>query len=185
VGLVEIERLQKEYEFEVDFAPFLLRPDVPEGGAPARSAGPPDRPPSALELRGENLGIKFNRGRERTSYSHLALEASEFAMEYGDPWRFHRSLFKTYFEDLDDIGQVETILRAGGDAGLDVDGLRAALEDRRYRERVDEGIAWSRAIGVTAIPTFIFNQTSAVVGAHELETFRQVMGQLGAEPKQT
>jgi predicted DsbA family dithiol-disulfide isomerase len=176
---VEVERLRQEYDLQIDFAPFLLRPDTPPEGAPrqAQSAG---APPSPVEQRGENLGLTFRRGRTLTSNSHLALEAAEFALEYGDPWRFHRRMFKAYFEDLDDIGKIENVVRIGADAGLDAASLQAALEDGRYRQRVDEGIAWSRQIGVTAIPTFIFDERLAVVGAHELPTFRDVMAQLAA-----
>ena len=146
---------------------------------PGRRVTPPDAPPTPIETRGESLGIHYSRGRTITSNSHLALEAAEFALEYGDPWRFHHRLFKAYFDDLEDIGQVDRVVRAGAEAGLDEKSLRAALEERRYRERVDEGIAWSRSIGVTAIPTFVVNDQYAVVGAQPLEVFRSVMEQLG------
>jgi predicted DsbA family dithiol-disulfide isomerase len=84
---------------------------------------------------------------------------------------------------LEDIGVLENVVRIGADAGLDEAELRAALEDGRYRERVDEGIAWSHGVGVTAIPTFVFNEQYGMVGAQELPAFRQVMAQLGQMPK--
>ena len=131
---------------------------------PPRRVTPPEAPPTPIETRGERLGIKFNRGRSLSSNSHLALEGAEFAFEYGDAWRFHRRMFKAYFEDLEDIGRLEAVVRIGADT--------------------DEGIAWTRGVGVTAIPTFVFNQRLAVVGAQELATFRQVLDEIGsaAEP---
>ncbi len=150
---------------------------------PARRAVPPDAPPTPLEQRGKALGIGFSRGRTVSAYSRLALEAAEFAFEHGDEWRFHRRVFRAYFEDLEDIGDVETLLRLGADAGLDGSALRAALLDRRYQAQVDEGIAWSRAIGVTAIPTFIFDGRFALVGAHELDAFREIMAKVAEPPK--
>jgi predicted DsbA family dithiol-disulfide isomerase len=166
----------------VDFAPFLLRPDIGPGGGPARRITAPDAPPTPMEQRGERLGLKFNRGRTQTSYSHLSLEAAEFANEYGDPWRFHRAMYKAYFEDLKDIGDLDVVVGVGEEAGLDVKALRAALEEGRYRQRVDEGIAWSRSIGVTAIPTFVFNERYGMVGAQEQEAFRTMMEKLAQEP---
>ena len=38
---------------------------------------------------------------------------------------------------------------------------------------------WARAIGITGVPTFIFNERHGVVGAQEYEMFEQVMEQLG------
>jgi len=145
-----------------------------------RSVTPPDAPKTPVEARGEKLGLTFSRGRSLSSNSHFSLEAAEFAMEHGDPWALSRRMFKAYFEDLDDIGTLDGVVRIGAEAGLPADSLRAALEEGHYRERVDEGIAWSRKIGVTAIPTFLFNERLALVGAHEIDTFRQIMDDIGA-----
>jgi predicted DsbA family dithiol-disulfide isomerase len=149
---------------------------------PSRRVVPPDAPPTPVEERGKRLGLTFTRGRKITSNSHLALEAAEFANEYSvDPWGFHKRMFKAYFEDLEDIGDLETLVRIGADAGVDAEGMREALTEGRYRQRVDEGIDWSRGIGVTAIPTFVFNERYGIVGAHEQEAFRQMMAKLGQE----
>ena len=68
--------------------------------------------------------------------------------------------------------------------------LRVDLERRPLRqlvdgqrERVDEGLRWSRAIGVTAIPTFVFNGSYGMVGAQELDAFRMMMTKIGQPPK--
>lgn len=167
---------------DVHFAPFQLRPDIAPGGGPVRRLTAPDSPPSPVEARGERLGISFRRGRTRTSYSYPALEAAEFAIEYGDPWRFHRGMFKAYFDDLLDIEDIETVVRVGAEAGLDATSLKQALDEGRFRARVQEGIDWSRAVGVTAIPTFIFDEKYGVVGAQELPVLRQVLQELGHQP---
>jgi predicted DsbA family dithiol-disulfide isomerase len=48
---------------------------------------------------------------------------------------------------------------------------------------VDEGIAWSRQIGVTAIPTFVFNQRMGMVGAQPIEALREMMARVGNPPR--
>lgn len=150
---------------------------------PARRIVPPEAPVTPMEQRGKNLEISFNRGRQWASNSYIALQAAEFANEHGDMWAFHRRMFKAYFDELQDIGTIDSVVRIGAEAGLNADELRAALEDGRYRERVDEGISWSRAIGVTAIPTFVFNERWGIVGAQELMAFRQMMEKIGQPPK--
>jgi predicted DsbA family dithiol-disulfide isomerase len=183
IGLSEVERLSQEYDLDVQFAPFFLRPDTPPEGMKHTRITPQDAPPTPIELRAGLLGINFTRGRTWLPNTHLALEAAEFAGEYGDQWRFHKEMFKAYFEDLKDIGDVEVLVEIGESAGLPGGALREALIDGRNRERVDEGIAWSRSIGVTAIPTFVFDAKYGMVGAQELPAFRQVLSQLGHEPK--
>jgi predicted DsbA family dithiol-disulfide isomerase len=180
---VEVERLMEEYDLEVQFAPFLLDPSTPPEGKPRRPQSSPDSPPSPLEERGERLGIKFSRGRTLTSNSHLALEAAEFATEAGKGWDFHKAMFMAYFEDLEDIGKADTLVRVAEGVGLDAAGLRAALEEQRYREGVDEDIAWARSVGVSAIPTFVFDGRLGMVGAQERPAFEQMLQRVGARPR--
>ncbi len=150
---------------------------------PARRTLPAESPPTPMELRGELLGIRFARGRTHTSNSHLALEAAEFAFESGDSWQYHRAMLKAYFEDLRDLGDIATIVEVAASTGLPGESLRESLLDHRYRDRVDEGISWSRQIGVTAIPTFVLDQRHGIVGAQELPSFREMLQKLGHQPK--
>jgi len=184
IGLAEVDRLKQEYEFDVHFAPYLLRPETPPEGMLARRIIAPDAPPTPMEQRGAELGINFKRGRTTTSYSHLALEAAEFAFQYSeDPWGFHRRLFSAYFEELEDIGDIDVLVRLADEMGVDGKSVQEALNDRLFEKEVDEGIAWSREIGVTAIPTFVFNERQGMVGAQELPAFREMMQRVGNTPR--
>lgn len=135
-----------------------------------------------MEERGEALGITFSRGRTLTSNSHLALEAAEFAADHEGGFAFHRAMFKAYFDELEDIGKVDTVVRVAESVGLDGTELRAALESGEYRQAVDDGIRWSRQIGVTGVPTFVFDEQYGVVGAQDHEVFVSMLSRLGREP---
>lgn len=177
---MEVEKLRENYDVDVRWAPFLLDPSIPPEGRTRTPYTKPGDPPSALEMRGESVGITFKRGRMFTPNSHLSLETAEYAQENGhDGDELHRALFRTHFEEDGNIGDLDTLLHIGGEVGLDVAGLREALETGRYREQVDQGIAWAQAVGVTGVPTFIINERYAVVGAQEYETFERVMEQIG------
>jgi len=144
----------------------------------------PSDPPTAMEQRAADLGITFTRGRTWTSNSHLALEAAEFAAEHGDPIAFHRAMFRAYFTDLEDIGDIDVVVRVGEGAGLSGPDLRAALAEGRYRAAVDEGIAWAQQVGVQAVPTFVLGGKFGIVGAQEGAVFVEVLQtRLGATPK--
>ena len=183
---MEVERLQEEYDFDVHFAPFLLHPETPPEGAPPRRIVSPDAPPTPQEQRGEKLGIEFRRGRTWSSWSLLALEAAEHAFQASEHgWAFHKRLFKAYFTDLENISDIDVLARVAGEVGIDPDGMRQALTDRRYQQAVEESITWSRQVGVTAIPTFIFNERMGMVGAQELPAFREMMARVGNPPRQS
>ena len=44
-------------------------------------------------------------------------------------------------------------------------------------------IEWARSVGVTGIPTFVFNEKYAVVGAQEYPAFQGVMAKLAEEAR--
>ena len=145
----------------------------------------PGDPPSALETRAEQLGLKYTRGRTMTPNSHLALEAGEFAAEHpAHRDAFHRRLFRSFFTDLEDISEIEVLVRVGEESGLPPGELREALATRRFERQVDDGINWSRSVGVTAVPTFIFDEKYGVVGAQPVEALMKVMEEMGKVPKQ-
>jgi predicted DsbA family dithiol-disulfide isomerase len=159
----------------VQFSPFLLDPATPPEGKPSRHRTEPGDPPTPIEQRSAGLGITFTRGRTWTSNSHLAHEAAEFALERGDGHRFHRAMFKAYFEDLQDIGDVEVVIHAGAAAGLPEGELREVLARGQYRTEVDEGLRWAQEVGVTAVPTFVLGEQYAIVGAQDARVFEQVL----------
>jgi len=175
--------LQREYDVEVRWAPYFLDPTTPPDGKPRKPQTRPDDPPTRIEAMGAELGLTFSRGRTWTSNSHLALEAAEFAAETPQAEAFHRAMFKAYFEDLEDIGKVDTVVSIGESAGLDGAGLRDALESGTYRQQVDDGIQWAREIGVTGVPTFVVADKWAVVGAQDYSVFESLMQKLGKEPR--
>ena len=170
---------------EVQFAPYLLDASVPPEGRPQPPpSGKRSEARSYMEQRAESAGIRFTPGRTHRSSSVLALQAAEFAADHGENAQaFHRHVFEAYFENLEDIGQVDTLVRLGEEAGLPGEGLRQALEDGVYRQQVEEAVEGARLAGVRSVPTFIFDEEYAIVGAQEYETFQAVMKELGREPR--
>jgi predicted DsbA family dithiol-disulfide isomerase len=167
----------------VRWAPYLLDPFTPPEGKPRKPQTRPDDPPTDMEQRGMDLGIKFSRGRTITSNSHLALEAAEYAAETPHAAAFHRAMFKAYFDELEDIGKIDTVVRVGDSVGLDGSELRKILETGAFRQQVDDGIQWAREVGVTGVPTFVIADKWAVVGAQDYNVFESLMAKLGQTPK--
>lgn len=172
--------MQREYPVKVRWSPYLLDPSMPPEGKPRKPQTSADTPKSNLELMGEARGLTFRRGRTFTPNSHLALEASEFAYDQGQhSGSFHRALFKANFDDFENIGDIDVLAGIASKHGMDGAELKQALVNGDYRDRVDEQVAWARSVGVSGVPTFIFDYKYAIVGAQEYHAFERVMGTLG------
>lgn len=183
---MEVERIQQEWDVDIEWRPFFLDPTIPPEGRQRDPQTTADTPKSHLELRGEAAGIEFRRGRTFTPNSHLALQAGEWAQEHGtldQLHAYHRALFKAFFTDFEDLSDPEVLVRHAEEVGLDHEALRTALETKAYEEQVNQGIQHSYNIGVTGIPTFIINDQYAVVGAQDYEIFERVLEKFGAPRK--
>lgn len=185
---MEVERVYREWDVTLEWAPFFLDPSIPPEGRVRAPMIAPGAPPSALEQRGEGLGLTFTRGRTFQPHTHRALEAGEWVARHGDTEQvieYHRRLFRAHFTDQENLMELDVLAREATAAGLDGAALRADLETGALRADVDGRIAEARAVGVTAIPTFIFDGQYAVVGAHEYPTLVRVLEQLGARRRET
>lgn len=183
---MEVEKLAREYEIEVDWRPYFLRPDTPPEGTPL-----PERikafirdPHNPLKLRAEREGLKMVH-RDVTPSTRRAHEAAEFARAHGKLNPMHAALLKRYWEASQDLYAMETLRGAATDAGLDPDALQASIEKGEYRQLVEDQVREAQELGISAVPTFIIADKFAVQGAQELTVFRHAMERLGAKPKAT
>lgn len=183
IGLTEVEQLMQDYDVRVRFAPYLLDPSVPPEGKVREPRNRSSEAASYMEQRASSKGITMSQGRTKTSWSHFALEAAEFAEDHGLAFEYHKRMFKAYFTDLEDIGTIDAVVRIGAEAGLPADELRAALESGEYRQHVDDGVEWARQVGVRSIPTFVFDNEYALVGAQEYPVFQDLLAQIGRKPR--
>ena len=166
-------------EFDVDFdvCAFDLKPGIPPEGLSREQAYAGRVYPSgyidSMIQTARDAGIDMKRPPiiPNTRKAH---EATEFARDAGRLLPFHRAVFTAYWEREENIGDVGVLCRIGADAGLDPDALREALSDGRYTTEVEEQIGWTRAAGITGVPTFIFEEKFALVGAQEYGVFRDV-----------
>jgi predicted DsbA family dithiol-disulfide isomerase len=119
------------------------------------------------------LGLPFNAPR-LLSNSRLAVEAAEFAREAGKHAEFHRAVLGAYFAASADIGDLEVLADLAEQVGLDPVLLRRELSDGTYAAKREAGLAEAHALGITAVPTYIFPGGARVVGAQSLDHFRRL-----------
>ena len=137
--------------------------------------------PEAMYQRMKRLmdqeGLPYGR-RTHTYNSRLAQELGAWADTQKDGDRLHDALYRAYFVDARNIGDVAVLLDVVKSVGLDVDAAREVLETRRFKAEVDEDWAKSQAYGVTGVPTFVAGG-HGVVGAQPYEVLEQLLDQVG------
>jgi predicted DsbA family dithiol-disulfide isomerase len=174
MGLVD--KLKQGFDLSVEWLGFEIHPETPPEGMPLVKMFPRadvDAIPTRLNRgMGAPFGLTFLK-IVTISNSRLSLEVGEFAKEQGRFEQFHRAVFQAYFSQGKDIGNIDVLKRIGKDAGLDADALEKALKTGKYRRVLEEAKGEAARLGITAAPTFIFNEKDRIVGAQSLDVFRE------------
>jgi predicted DsbA family dithiol-disulfide isomerase len=102
-----------------------------------------------------------------------------WAAALGQADALKRAIFIAYFVHDKNIGSADVLAGLADELGLDGADLRAALAEGRHRAEVQAQYDEARAIGVTAVPTFVA-EGYALVGAHPIENMRKLMEHAGA-----
>ena len=178
------------HPFEIAWQPFQLNPDMPAEGVEKR-------PYLAKRLGGEaKLDAIHDRLREIAKAAGVAMDPDKPEM-LPNTMNAHRmihwagiegkqaamvsALFRAYWRDGRDIGDVEELCDIAEEIGMDPKAVArllatdADLDDLRARD-VD-----ARKKGVTAVPTFLIAQQYVVSGAQPPEVWAQVIEELVAK----
>lgn len=155
---------------------YQLNPDIPAGGVERRSYlekkfGGPERAQqiyARIKAAGDEAGIAFDFERiavqPNTVNAHrLTAWAQDIDPQAADT--LVERLFRAYFIDGIDIGNIDALCNLAGDAGLDAAAARAWLVSDGGRSAVQAEEQHARMLGVSGVPFFIFNQRLAVSGA--------------------
>lgn len=175
-----VERLKEEYEVDVEWRPFYLRPDTPPEGMElpgyiqrARENGSEERLRTIADL----YGMEF-RSTQRIYNTRLAHEATEFAREHGKGNEFHKILFRAVYAEGKDPSRWDVLRSAAQGAGLDGEAMQREVESGKYTESVNRQVQWAYQIGVTGVPTYVINDRYALVGAQPYEVFKNALAQI-------
>ena len=156
---------------------YELHPETPPEGKLLRQMFPnydPTAMVANLSRAGAPYGISFSP-LEVVANTRLALEAGEFAREAGLFEAAHDRLLRAYFQENENIGDKETLLRLLGEVGLDRQALSEALDSGAYADRLRQARARAREHDVTALPTFIINGKDKIVGAKPYGAFKRLL----------
>jgi predicted DsbA family dithiol-disulfide isomerase len=170
--------LDGEVAAQIRWLPFQLNPDMPRQGVPRadyRRAkfGSIERGREldarvAAQGRGEGIAFAFER-MQRTPNTVAAHKLIELAQKQGLAGPVVDTLFRAYFEDAEDIGDAAVLERIAGSSG--VQGWPGESDEKQVAA-LEESV---RGLGVSAVPTFIFDRKSGVSGAQPPESLVAAM----------
>jgi predicted DsbA family dithiol-disulfide isomerase len=176
-----------QYEPRIFWRPFELNPDVPVEGVDRETfmaAKMPDQARLAeshaeLERQGEGSGIRFRFDLitrvPNTRRSHLLIA---HAARYGLQSAVKDRIMRAYFEEGCDIGDPDELVRLGAEAGLGATDARNAIILRAGQDGVVAAERHAVVLGITGVPTYIFNGQYTISGAQEVAVFARVFDQV-------
>lgn len=168
---------------DIHWRAFELRP------VPARPLAPVSEPPRPAWARAvyplaEQRGLTMKPPPVQPK-SRLALEAAEFAKDAGSFSPFHESLFRAFFADGRDIGDLRVLGALAEDVGMDRESMTRALEAGRYTTRVLADEEEAQRLGIRGVPAMRLAGNGPVVllnGAQPEEAVRAAFARVRPGP---
>lgn len=166
--------LRARHDVEIEWLAFELRPEpapLPDITGPSgerfRQNWERGVAPMAAKL---GVEMHFPPFKSRSRQAH---EAAIYARDHDRFEEMRVALFRAFFVENRDIGEVDVLVGIGASVGLDADDIRAALAEGRYTDQVIEQEQLAARIGVSAVPTIVIGQVG-VQGAQPYDILRQV-----------
>jgi len=165
-------------EFSVHWRPFQLNPDMPPEGVEratyrARKFGSATR---GAELdanvaeAGRKVGLEFRHDlmlrTPNTINAHRLLQWSASQLTGPGQHEMAEALFRAYFHDGKDVGDVEALTEIAASLGLDAAAFLASDE---LAEEVRAEDAYFRRLGISGVPSFAVDGRVLFSGAYPAE----------------
>ncbi|GAB5436875.1 DsbA family oxidoreductase [Falsiruegeria mediterranea] len=175
------------HPFVIEWHPFQLNPDMPEGGMDRREyletkfGGKEGavRAYAPVVEHAENAGLSINfEGMQRTPNTLDAHRLIHWAGTEGKQTAAVDALFNAYFVETRDIGDHDVLADIADGIGMDAAVVRKLLKSDADRDLMKERDSHSRQMGVNSVPTFIVANQHAVPGAQPPELWQKVIADI-------
>jgi predicted DsbA family dithiol-disulfide isomerase len=185
---VAISELKLEDQVEISWHPFELNPEMPREGENADKylMNKYDLSEEKLKLTrnnvtelGKETGFKFDYFKEmkkvNTFNAHILLA---YAKEFNKQTELKVRLQNAYFGERKDVSNREVLEEELKAVGLNAKEAMKRLDDPKAIKAVEDEEKFWRDQGVYAIPTMIFDNKIAQMGANETETYKEILLEL-------
>ncbi len=164
---------------EVNWHPYQLNPDMPDGGLPfdeylsMRFGSPANIQPALEQLtyegRLEDIDFRFDRISQvpNTLRAHRLMYLAE--SEGADQTALAEELMKAYLERGEDIGNTEILIELAKRHGLNARDVEKIIDDDVAKQVVLSREAQVRSSGIAGVPGYLLNRRLLVIGAQETD----------------
>lgn len=186
-----IEELGLQDKIEIQWQPFELNPDMPAEGEELRahvarkygsSKQDSDRARANITQAGANYGFEFNYfdGMKivNTFDAHILLD---YAYSVGKQMDLKMRLFSAFFTEKKDVSNQEVLLEEADAVGISREQALATLKNDEIKQKVRSLEGQWQQLGVSGVPTVVFDRTSTLTGAQPQENFKQVLQELAQQ----
>lgn len=173
IGKINAERLQAATpELEIEWREFELHP---EGQPDPRSPYMQQAQAAVTRLaRLYGIEIKPEVLTQVTSASRKALLGLEFAREYGKDEAYRDAVFKAYWVEGRDIGNIDVLVGVAADAGLDAGAFRKAIQSGTSLSKLRAAMDDAYRHGIRGVPTFLYDGLM-VAGAQPVDRLQSMI----------
>ena len=170
--------------FSIDWHPFQLNPDMPEGGMDRRAyletkfGGKEGAVQAYLPVveHAKSAGLAINfEASIKTPNTLKALCLIHWAKLEGCQAEIVQALFEAYFYHGKDIGDTDILVNIAAEAGMDTDMVKRLFASGQDKLEIQERDASARNMGVRAVPTFIVAGQHVVSGSQSVEMWQSVI----------
>jgi len=176
--------MRPDVKFDVYWRPYRLDPTIPREGVDRRAylkAKFGDSPRSAamgdaLRSEGASEGIAF--AFDRISKTPNTLDSHRlvrWAGSAGVQDEVVERLFQAYFIDGRDVGDPGVLSAIAGAAGMDAVLVASLLAGDADLELVEREAGLANEMGISGVPTFVFDSKYMISGAREAELLVRVI----------
>jgi predicted DsbA family dithiol-disulfide isomerase len=182
--------LAPEVPVEIHWRPFFLNSWVPrEGisrdeylitkfGSVEAYKGAAGRVVAAAGEEGLSYRPELVKRQPNTTDCHRLIH---WADAKGSAAEMKQRLMELYFRDGGDLTDIDVLVQAASDCGLDADDIRRRLATDEDVELVSAQAKEASDKGVSGVPTFVFAGKYAVSGAQPADQLARVIRQVSAE----
>ncbi|WP_378186348.1 DsbA family protein [Aquimarina sp. W85] len=169
----------------VEWQPFELNPTMPSEGENViehitnkYGASKKDqlRSKEHMAQAGAELGFKFDYFDEmrmvNTRAAHVLLD---YAKENNKQTELKMRLVTAFFSERKDVSDREILIQEIKNIGLDAKEALFRLDDTTAHKEVQAKETYWQNLGVSSVPTMVFNGSSAVTGAQSVDVYKQIL----------
>ena len=194
IGKRRLEKATKQlsdtYDFEVNYLPFELMPEMPAEGRNTcqhltqkfgSEAQYRQIVQHVTQIAAEE-GLKFDLfNQEKSPNTRPLHRVIDLAKQQGKQLAVVEAFFKAYFEDATDLTDIQNVLQIAEDAGMARAEVAQLLENKMGENELEELLYRNKLMGVSGVPYYIINDKFAISGAQPAEVFVEALPNIAAQ----